>query len=276
MRQKDHILSAPEEKLLAMSADLSAASNNIFTMFNNADIKFPIIKDEQGNEIEITKGRYGSLMENSDRRVRQEAFQGLYSSYIKMKNTLANTLSSSVKSDIFTSRARKYESALAASLDQDNIAPAVYDRLIESVHQNMEPMYRYMKLRKKIMDLDELHMYDIYTPLVQEHNTAVGVCKRDCKMMLKGLAPLGEEYLQLLKKGIESRWIDVYENEGKTSGAYSWGSYDTHPYVLMNYDNKLNDGFLPWPMRWGILCTVISPTRRSPMSMPSTPYSWLK
>lgn len=242
MRQKEHILSAPEERLLAMSADLSAASSNIFNMFNNADIKFPIIKDENQNEVEITKGRYGSLMENSDRTVRQEAFEGLYSSYIKMKNTLANTLSSSVKSDIFYARARKYGSALEASLDQDNITPAVYDRLIDSLHQNMEPMYRYMKLRKKIMGLDELHMYDIYTPLVQEHNIAVEY-EKACEMMLKGLAPLGDEYLQLLKRGIESRWIDVYENEGKTSGAYSWGSYDTHPYVLMNYDNKLNDVF---------------------------------
>jgi len=242
LRQKEHILSPAEEKLLAMSADLSVAPRNIFTMFNNADIKFPVIKDEKGEDIELTKGRYGRLMESKDRRVRQEAFSGLYSSYTKMSNTLASTLSSSVKSDIFYARARKYDSALQASLDADNISPEVYDNLIKSVHDNLDYMYRYMKLRQKMLGLDELHMYDIYTPLVAEYNAQVDYEEAKNKV-LQGLMPLGDEYLAALKAGLDSGWIDVYENEGKTSGAYSWGSYDSHPYVLLNYDNKLDDVF---------------------------------
>jgi len=242
LRQKEHILSSAEEKILAMSADLSIAPKNIFSMFNNADIKFPVIKDENGDEVELTKGRYGRLMESSDRRVRKEAFEGLYGSYTRMRNTLASTLSSSVKTDIFYSRARKYGSALQASLDQDNISPEVYDNLIKSVHNNLDHMYRYMKLRKKMLELDELHMYDIYTPLVKEFKLEVDYEEAKNKV-LQGLAPLGSDYLSELKKGLESGWIDVYENEGKTSGAYSWGSYDSHPYVLLNYDNKLDDVF---------------------------------
>ncbi len=242
LRQKEHILSSAEEKILAMSADLSIAPKNIFSMFNNADIKFPIITDEKGDEVELTKGRYGRLMESSDRRVRKEAFEGLYGSYTKMRNTLASTLSSSVKTDIFYARARKYGSALQASLDQDNISQQVYDNLIQSVHKNMDNMYQYMKLRKKMLELDELHMYDIYTPLVKEFKLEVDY-EEAKNQVLKGLEPLGSDYLSALKEGLESGWIDVYENEGKTSGAYSWGSYDSHPYVLLNYDNKLDDVF---------------------------------
>lgn len=242
MRQKSHILSREEERLLAMSADLSIASKNVFTMLNNADIKFPVISDEEGNDIEITKGNYGRLMESSDRRVRKEAFQGLYSSYTKMKNTLAATLSSSVKKDIFYSRARKYSSVLEASLDQDNISREVYERLIETVHNNNEYMYRYMNLRRKMLGVDELHMYDIYAPLIKEFKINIPY-EQACNMVIDGLQPLGDEYITKLRAGLESGWVDVYENEGKTSGAYSWGAYDTHPYVLMNYDNKLDDVF---------------------------------
>lgn len=241
-RQKEHILSLEEERLLAMSADLSHASGNIFTMLNNADIKFPVIKDEQGNDIEITKGRYGRLMESQDRQVRKEAFEGLYSSYGKLKNTLAATLASSVKKDVFYARARKYPSALVGSLDSDNITPEVYNNLIDTVHAKMDYMYRYMKLRKKMLGLDELHMYDIYVPLVKEYKTETPY-EKACEMVINGLQPLGAEYQDLLRKGMDAGWIDVYENEGKTSGAYSWGAYDTHPYVLMNYDNKLDDTF---------------------------------
>lgn len=241
-RQKEHILSPEEERLLAMSADLSTAAGNIFNMFNNADIKFPGIKDEEGKEVELTKGRYGRYMESSDRRVRQEAFSALYSSYGKFKNTLASTLASSVKRDIFYARARNYPSALVAALDQDNISTTVYDQLIATVHSKMDYMYRYMQLRKKILGLDELHMYDVYTPLVSEYRMDIPY-EQAREKVLAGLAPLGEKYLTLLKNGMESGWIDVYENEGKTSGAYSWGTFDTHPYMLMNYDNKLDDVF---------------------------------
>ncbi len=242
IRQKEHILSREEERLLAMTADLSLASKNIFGMLNNADIKFPIIKDEDGQEIELTKGRYGRFMESSDRRVRVDTFKALYSTYGKLKNTLATTLSSSVKNDIFYARVRKYPAALKASLDQDNVSQEVYDQLIASVHNNLEYMYRYMKLRKKMLNLDELHMYDIYTPLVKEYKMDIPY-KQGKELVVQGLQPLGREYIAALSEGMDSGWIDVYENEGKTSGAYSWGSYETHPYVLLNYDNKLDDVF---------------------------------
>lgn len=242
VRQKEHILSAQEERLLAMAADLSMASHNIFTMLNNADIKFPVIRDEDGNEVELTKGRYGSFMESSHRQVREDAFKALYSSYRKLINTLGASLNASVKKDIFYARARKYPSALEASLDGDNVSREVYNRLIEAVHNNMEPMYRYMKIRKKLLGLDELHMYDIYTPLVKEYKVKVPYAEAQ-QTILKALKPLGDDYLALLQEGFRGGWIDVYENEGKTSGAYSWGTYDTSPYVLMNYDEKLDDMF---------------------------------
>jgi oligoendopeptidase F len=241
-RQKEHILSEKEERLLAMSADLSSASNNIFTMLNNADIKFPHIRDENGQEVELTKGRYGRFMESRDRRVRQEAYEGLYSTYKGLSNTLAATLSSSVKRDIFYARARNYPSALHAALDQDNVPVDVYDQLIKSVHGHLDSMYRYMKIRKKMLQVDPLYMYDIYVPLVREFDMKVPY-EEAKEITLKGLKPLGDEYLSVLRQGYERRWIDVYENQGKTSGAYSWGTYNTHPYVLMNYDDKLDDLF---------------------------------
>ncbi len=242
LRQKAHILSASEERLLAMAADLSMAAGNIFTMLNNADLKFPQIKDENGEDVELTKGRYTSFMESPDRRVRQEAFYGLYGSYQKLINTLGASLSASVKKDIFYARVRNYNSALEASLDQDNVAVEVYDRLIESVHAHLEHMYRYMRIRKRLLGLDELHFYDIYTPLVPEYKYEIPY-NQSQKVLLEALKPLGTEYTGLLEQGFSSGWIDVYENEGKTGGAYSWGAYDTNPYVLMNYDNKLDDLF---------------------------------
>lgn len=242
LRQKEHILSPAEERLVAMSADLSLASGSIFTMLNNADIKFPVIKDEKGRDVEITKGRYGSLMESSDRRVRQDAYQGLYSSYRGLLNTLGASLSASVKKDIFYARVRKYESARAASLDQDNVPVEVYDRLIESVHAHLDQMYRYMDIRKKVLGLDQLYFYDLYTPLVPEYKLEVPY-EQARQTLVQALQPLGPDYLAHMQSGFKDGWIDVYENQGKTSGAYSWGAYDTNPYILMNYDNKLDDMF---------------------------------
>ncbi|NLB53775.1 MAG: oligoendopeptidase F [Syntrophomonadaceae bacterium] len=241
-RQKQHVLSPAEEKLLAETAELSMASRNIFGMLNNADIKFPPIKDENGQETEMTKGRFGRFMESPDREVRKAAFQSLYSSYGKLKNTLGATINASVKRDIFYARVRKYPSALAGALDSDNISPAVYDNLITAVHNNLEPMYKYLRLRKKVLGLDELHMYDIYTPLVKERPKEIEY-ETAREMVLKGLEPLGKAYGDIIREGFNGGWIDVYEKEGKTSGAYSWGSYDTHPFILMNYDNKLDDVF---------------------------------
>jgi len=242
LRQKEHILSAAEERILAMSADLSSATGNIFSMLNNADIRFPSITDEHGHEVELTKGRFGGFMESTDRRVRKDAFTSLYSTYSGLKNTLATTLTASVRKDIFYARVRKYPGALEAALDQDNISPRVYQSLIEAVHGKLDYLHRYMKLRKKLMNVDELHFYDLYVPLVQEHQKPFSY-EEAREIVLQGLAPLGTEYLQVVKQGLENGWVDVFENQGKTSGAYSWGSYDTHPYILMNFDGKLNDVF---------------------------------
>ncbi len=242
LRQKQHILSPEEEKILAMAADVAYASSNIFSMLNNADIKFGKIKDENGQEIELTKGRYGRYMESDDRRVRQEAFAALYKSYTELKNTIATTLSSSVKKDIFYARTRKYNSALEAALAQDNVEVEVYEKLIATVHANLDKLHKYMSLRKKLLKVNELHMYDVYVPLIQDVKMDIPY-EEAKRLVINGLQPLGSEYLAKLEEGLEAGWIDVYENEGKTSGAYSWGSYKTHPYVLLNFDDKLDDAY---------------------------------
>ena len=241
-RIKPHILSAGEEQLLAMTGEMAQAPETIFGMLNNADIKFPYIKDEKGNEVELTKGRYIQFMENSDRRVRKDAFEGIYSTYSKQKNTLAALLNANVKTNIFSSRARKYGSAREESLFADNVPVTVYDNLISAIHDNFELMYRYVGLRKKMMGLDELHMYDLYVPMVKE--VKMDITFEEAKNMVKeGLEVLGRDYIKDLEKGFDSGWIDVYENEGKRSGAYSWGCYDSHPYVLLNHTDTLNHMF---------------------------------
>lgn len=242
LRQKEHILSEREEQLLALSAEISDTAGDIFTMYNNADIKFPYIRDENGEEIEVTKGRYTTLMESRDRRVRKDAFDAVYSTYGKMKNTLGASLTGNVKKNKFYSTVRKYPSALAASLDNDNVSVEVYDNLIETVNKNLHLLDRYLKLRKKVLKLDELHMYDLYVPMVEDFDKKVPY-EEAKKLVLDGLKPLGEEYIGYLEKGMNSGWIDIYENEGKTSGAYAWGAYKTHPYVLLNYQDNINDVF---------------------------------
>lgn len=241
-RQKKHVLSAKEERILANVADISQAPTNIFMMLNNADIKFPFIKDEKLNELELTKGRYGSFMESDDRRVRQDAYKAMYDTYNKLKNTIATTLSSSVKKDVFFAHTRNYNSAIEAALDQDNVTLDVYDNLIATVQDNLDYMYRYMEVRKSLLKLDKLNMYDLYVPLIKDVKMDISYNEAQ-NLVIKGLKPLGDEYLSILKDGLNAGWIDVYENEGKTSGAYSWGSYGTNPYILLNYDNKLNDVF---------------------------------
>lgn len=242
LRQKKHILSEREEELLALTSEISHAAKDAFTMFNNADIKFPFIKDEDGEEIEVTKGRYIKFLESKDGRVREDAFHAIYSSYGKMKNTLASTLTSNVKNNKFYANVRKYNSSIEAALDSDNISTDVYDKLIETVNSNLPLLHRYLRLRKKALKLDELHMYDLYVPIVEQPKRHI-LLEDALDMVEKGLQPLGEEYLGYLKQGFSSGWIDVFENEGKTSGAYSWGSYKTHPYVLLNYQGTINDVF---------------------------------
>lgn len=242
LRQKKHILSEREEELLALSAEISHAPRDIFTMLNNADIKFPYIKGESGEDIELTKGRYIKFLESRDRRVREDAFHAVYDTYRKQKNTLAATLTSNVKKNRFYSNVRKYNSSLEASLDSDNITTDVYDNLIETVNKNLPLLHRYLKLRKRALKLDELHMFDLYVPIVDQPEKTIPY--EDAMAMVEsGLQPLGSEYLDYLRQGFAKGWIDVYESEGKTSGAYSWGAYKTHPYVLLNYQGTINDVF---------------------------------
>lgn len=241
-RQKAHILSAAEEKILAESADLADSSGTIFGMLDNADIKFPIVHDENGEEVELTKGRYSKFLESPDRQVRKEAFEALYSSYGKLRNTLGATLNSSVKADVFYARARRFDSALQASLDGDNIPETVYDRLIQVVHNYLPELNRYLRLRKKMLGLDDLHMYDLYTPLIPEYRKNYDYQEAK-QLVLEGLNPLGDRYISLAHQGMENGWVDVFENEGKTSGAYAWGAYETHPYILLNYQGKIRDVF---------------------------------
>ncbi len=240
LRQKEHILSEQEEQILALSTEISDTAGDIFTMYNNADIKFPCIRDEKGEEVEVTKGRYSTMLESRDRRVRKDAYEAVYSTYYKMKNTLGASLTGNVKKNRFYSIVRKYPSSLESSLDNDNVPVKVYDNLIDTVNKNLHLLDRYLKLRKKALKLDELHMYDLYVPMVEEYDKKV-TYEEGKKLVEEGLKPLGEEYIGYLKKGFDSGWIDIYENEGKTSGAYSWGAFKTHPYVLLNYENNIND-----------------------------------
>ncbi len=242
LRQMAHTLSADQEALLAMAADMSYGPQNIFSMFNNADLKFPTIKDADGQEVTISHGRYVTLLESSDRQVRRAAFEGLYHTYQKYRNTLAAVFAANVKKELFYTKARHYESARAMHLDGNNIPLSVYDSLIDTVHSFLPEMYRYVRLRKKMLNVDELHMYDVYTPIITYKTPYISF--EDAKArVLKGLAPLGEDYLAMLKDGFAHRWIDVYENEGKRSGAYSTCFYGVHPYVLLNYQGNLDNVF---------------------------------
>jgi len=242
LRLKPHVLSKEVEELLADAGEMAEASSNIFSMFNNADIKFPEIKDESGDPVKITHGRYGQLLESKDRRVRKEAFEGVYATYYNYRNTLAASFSSNVKQEVFFAKARNYNSTLEKALNQGNIPKEVYTNLIAAVHDNMNLMHRYVSLRKKLLGVEELHMYDLYTPLVQD--VTMDIPFEEAKTIVaKGLELLGEAYQKILYEGYHHRWIDIYENENKRSGAYSWGAYGTHPFVLLNYNDTLNNVF---------------------------------
>ncbi|MZP31276.1 oligoendopeptidase F [Heliobacterium undosum] len=241
-RQKAHVLTADEEAILAQASELGQSPGQIFTMLNNADLTFPTIRDEEGREVEITHGRYGQLMESKDRRVRREAFHGMYGTYKKLENTLATTFSSAIKRDVFFSRVRRYPSALEAALFGDNVPKDVYDNLIGTVRKHNDAMHRYVRLRKKLLGVDQLHMYDLYVPMVADVDWKV-TYNEALEMVKQGLEPLGADYGRVLDESFQTGWIDVYENKGKTSGAYSWGPYGTHPYVLLNYQDRLDDVF---------------------------------
>ncbi|OMF82338.1 oligoendopeptidase F [Paenibacillus peoriae] len=241
-REKAHILGKTEEALLAQVGNLAQAPQTIFGMLNNADLKFPKIKDENGKEVELTHGSYIQFLESPHREVRERAFKAVYDTYAKNKNTIASTLSANVNKNIFYSRVRKYPSVLEMSLYGDNIPKEVYTNLIDTIHESLPLLHRYIKLRKKLLGVGELHMYDLFAPLVDEYK--MDITYEDAKTQTKeGLKPLGEDYLASLQKGYDERWIDVYENENKRTGAYSWGAYGTHPYVLLNHKDNLNSMF---------------------------------
>lgn len=241
-RFKPHTLSAEEEALLANMSEIASSPSKIFGMLNNADMKFPMITDENGEEVELTKGRYTQFMESKDRRVRKEAFEALYGTYGKFRNTIAASLTSAIKGDVFYARTRKYPSALYAALFADNVELPVYDNLIATIHEHLPLMHRYIALRKKLLGVDELHMYDLYVPIVPETDMKIPY-DQAVTTIKEALHPLGEEYGRILEEGFSNGWIDVHENEGKTSGAYSWGAYTTHPFVLMNYQDNVNNMF---------------------------------
>lgn len=242
VRRKKHFRTPEEEAIIAQVGDLANGPENAFSMLNNADIKFPKIKNEDGEEIEITHGRFIPMMESKDRRVREDAFKALYNTYNQYKNTFASTLSTNIKKDVFYSKIREYDSALEAALDVNNIPIEVYDNLITAVHNNLEPMYKYVKLRKEMLGVEELHMYDLYTPIVKDVDMKIPY-EEGKELVIQGLKPLGEDYINVVKEGFETKWIDVYENKGKRSGAYSWGTYDSKPFILLNYNDTLDNVF---------------------------------
>ncbi len=241
-RLKPHRLSAEMEKVLAMTADMGRTAPQTYSIFTNSDLTFPQMQDENGDTVRISHGRFIGLEESSDRRVRKEAFEKLYHTYDQYKNTLASLYSGQVKKLMFHAKLRNYNSTLEAAVGANNVSPAVYDNLISTVNKNLDKLHRYVSLRKKLLGLDELHMYDIYTPMIPD--SAKKISYEEAKAtVLKALAPLGEDYVKVVEEGFKNRWIDVYENIGKRSGAYSAGAYGTHPYVLLNYNDSLDNMF---------------------------------
>ncbi|MEA3558854.1 MAG: M3 family oligoendopeptidase, partial [Candidatus Thermoplasmatota archaeon] len=242
IRQKDHFLSEKEEKLLALAEEALDSSSKTYNMLNDADLRFPTIKDEEGNDIELSHGRFVGLLLSKDRDIRKNTMKKYYSSYESHKNTFASTLEGELKRRTFKAKVRNYPSALHASLDNDEVDPALYNSLIDAVHGSFPDFHRYVDLRKRALEVDELHMYDVYTPLIKEFERKVK-WKDAMDLVLNAVEPLGKEYQEIVRTGLSSRWIDVYESRGKRSGAYSSGCYDSQPYILMNYDGNVKEVF---------------------------------
>ncbi|MBX6353641.1 MAG: oligoendopeptidase F [Thermoflavifilum sp.] len=243
LRQKPHILSAEVEQVLAAAGEVMNAPHHIFTMFNNADMRFPTIRDEQGREVELSHGRYMQFLESRDREVRRAAFEAMYSTYGKHRNTLAAIHGASVKKDVFYARVRRYDSARQMALDADNVPLSVYDGLLDAVHEYLPALHRYLDLRRRALGLSELHMYDLYVPLVPNVDWPVKY-EEAVETVEQAIRPLGDEYVRVASEGLRSGgWVDVFETRGKTSGAYSWGAYGVHPYILLNWHDTLDNMF---------------------------------
>lgn len=242
LRDKPYTLSDKEEEIMAAASELAGVPENTYEMLSYADMKFPEITDEDGNKVRLDMFNYSKFIKSKDRRVRQEAFEAEFGTYKKYSNTMASTLFGGIKAEIFNSSIRKYPSALFASLYADNISLDVYNNLIESIHENIPALNKYIGLKKKYFGLDEVHMYDLYVPMAEDFKMEISYEEAQ-KIIIKALEPMGQDYIGLIKRAFDEKWIDVYENEGKRGGAYSWGSYDSHPYILMSYNNDLNSMF---------------------------------
>ncbi|MEK4629802.1 oligoendopeptidase F [Solibacillus sp. FSL R7-0682] len=237
---RPHVLSADKEELLAQMAEVSSSSGATFSALNNADLEFPKIMNENGEEVQLTHGNFILMLESDNREVRESAFKAIYKTYGQFKNTFASTLAGNVKAQNANAKIRNYSSARHAALSNNFIPEKVYDQLISTVHDFLPVLHRYVALRKQVLGLDELHMYDLFTPLVKEVKMEVKY-EEAKKIMVDSFAPLGSEYQEIVQKGLDSRWVDVLENKGKRSGAYSSGTFGTNPYVLMNWQDNVNN-----------------------------------
>jgi oligoendopeptidase F len=241
-REAEHLLSAREEELLAAASEVAAGPSQIFDMLNDADMEFGTLKDENGEELELSQGRYLRFILSPDRDVRRNAFLKYHEAYRKQRNTIAATYATQVKADIFYSRARRYNSSLEAALFKDNIPVSVYENLISAVHERLPLLHRYMEMRRRALGVDELHMYDLHVPLVPEVDSTIPY-DRATGMVVDAVSPLGKDYQGAVQEGFNSRWTDVYETQNKSSGAYSWGVYGVHPFMLLNHQDTLRDVF---------------------------------
>ena len=241
LKRREHILSPAEERIIAMTGEMSNTPSTVFSMMDNADMKFPDAVDSEGKAHQITHGSYIPLMQSEDRELRRSAFTNLYDTYKSYENTYTAILSGHLKTLAFNANARRYENTLEAALDSTEVPQSVYHSLIEAVHANMDKMYRYVKLRKKLLGVDELHYYDLYAPMVSSVDMKI-TYEQAKKLTLEAVKPLGEEYVKIMSEGFESGWVDVYESEGKCSGAYSAGA-SVHPYVLLNHTDDLQSAF---------------------------------
>jgi oligoendopeptidase F len=238
-RKKKHILPPDEEKIIAQTGEMAMVAENAFGLLSNADLVFPVIKDTEGNNITISQSNFASLLRNRDRKFRKKVFKKYYQPYKEHRNTFAALLSGNLKKDRFFSNVRKYQDSLEAALFEDNIPGIVYENLMKIAHKNIALLHKYTEIKRDYLNLKELHMYDMYVPLTEE---TFHIDYKDAQdIVINSLAPLGETYQSIIKKGFDEKWVDVYENKGKTSGAYSTGTYKSKPFILMNYQGTLED-----------------------------------
>lgn len=241
-KRREHVLSEKEELILAEAQEALSASSNTFSMFNNADLTFDNIKDKDGNSLPLSHGNYITYLESDDRVLRENAYKEVYAKYGEFNNTLSQTLAGKVKASVFSSKVRNYESARHQALSNNDIPESVYDTLVQTINDHLPLLHRYTALRKELLGLDEMYMYDMYTPLIED--VEFKVTYEEAKdWMVASLEPMGSEYIEVIKEGLTNRWVDVYENKGKRSGAYSSGTFGTNPFILMNWTDNVNNTF---------------------------------